>query len=241
LDHSGHRFRDRLGAELRAIGLGHAWLGEIPAERGVAGVFVDHKDVVWLAGSGAKDAQLLKFTREGNFLAQFGKPGMSGGSGDTKNMGMPANLTVDPATNEVYVADGYGNRRVIVIDGDTFAFKRMVFRKDGTYVKKAFIAKRTILKGAASGFALSADPHRRRQPARQGQARPHGSGPGECLGTRRPRRRESAKGCAPHRSNQPLVGYSYGHALRRAGSLDSAIRAIRRAGSSDPAIIEGTQ
>jgi hypothetical protein len=40
-------------------------------------------------------------------------------------MGMPANLTVDPATNEVYVADGYGNRRVIVIDGDTFAFKRM--------------------------------------------------------------------------------------------------------------------
>ena len=51
------------------------------------GVFVDHKDVVWLAGSGAKDAQLLKFTREGKFLQQFGKPGMSGGSADTKNMG----------------------------------------------------------------------------------------------------------------------------------------------------------
>jgi DNA-binding beta-propeller fold protein YncE len=50
---------------------------------------------------------------------------MSGGSADTKNMGMPANLTVDPVTNEVYVADGYGNRRVIVLDGDTFAFKRM--------------------------------------------------------------------------------------------------------------------
>ena len=39
------------------------------------GVFVDHKDIVWLAGSGAKDAQLLKFTREGKFLQQFGKPG----------------------------------------------------------------------------------------------------------------------------------------------------------------------
>ena len=50
---------------------------------------------------------------------------MSGGSADTENMGMPANLTVDPATNEVYVADGYGNRRVIVLDADTFAFKRM--------------------------------------------------------------------------------------------------------------------
>jgi DNA-binding beta-propeller fold protein YncE len=40
-------------------------------------------------------------------------------------MGSPANLAGDPLTNEVYVADGYGNRRVIVLDGDTFAFKRM--------------------------------------------------------------------------------------------------------------------
>ena len=176
------------------------------------GVFVDHKDIVWLAGSGAKDAQLLKFTREGKFLAQFGKPGMNGGSADTKSMGSPANLTVDPMTNEVYVADGYTNHRVIVLDGDTFAFKRMwgaygnkpddtdlgpynpdapapqqfrlphniaishdgfvyvadrpnnriqVFKKDGTYVKEAFIQKRTFLNGAASGFALSADPQQR--------------------------------------------------------------------------------
>ena len=176
------------------------------------GVFVDHKDVVWLAGSGAKDSQLLRFTREGKFLAQFGKPGMSAGSADTKNMGSPANLTVDPMSNEVYVADGYRNRRVIVLDGDTFAFKRMwgaygnkpddanlgpynpdappatqfrlphniaisrdgfvyvadrpnnriqVFRKDGTYVKEAFVSKRTLLAGAASGFALSADPPQR--------------------------------------------------------------------------------
>ena len=50
---------------------------------------------------------------------------MSGGSADTKNMGSPANLVVDPATNEVYVADGYSNHRVIVIDAETFAFKRM--------------------------------------------------------------------------------------------------------------------
>jgi len=176
------------------------------------GVFVDHKDIVWLAGSGAKDAQLLKFTREGKFIAQFGKPGSNSGSGDTKNMGSPANLTVDPVTNEVYVADGYTNHRVIVLDGDTFAFKRMwgaygkkpddtdlgpynpdepppqqfrlphnisisrdgfvyvadrpnnriqVFKKDGTYVKEAFIQKRTFLNGAASGFALSPDPQQR--------------------------------------------------------------------------------
>ena len=89
------------------------------------GVFVDQKDTVWLAGSGENDAQLLKFTREGKFLQQFGKPGTRGGSSDTSNLGQPANLTVDPVSNEVYVADGYRNRRVIVLDADTFAFKRL--------------------------------------------------------------------------------------------------------------------
>jgi len=176
------------------------------------GLFVDHKDNVWIAGNGESDAHLLKFTREGRFLRQFGKPGARGGSADTANLGQPANLAVDPASNEVYVADGYRNRRVIVLDADTFAFKRMwgaygnkpddtplgpynpdappaqqfrlphniaisrdgfvyvadrtnnriqVFRKDGTYVKEVFVAKRTLLLGAASGFALSTDPQQR--------------------------------------------------------------------------------
>lgn len=89
------------------------------------GIFVDAKDTVWLAGSGQKDAQILTFTREGKFLRQFGKPGMNKGSADTNNLGQPANLTVDPVSNEVYVAGGYGNRRVIVLDAATFAFKRM--------------------------------------------------------------------------------------------------------------------
>jgi hypothetical protein len=66
-----------------------------------------------------------KFTREGKFLQQFGKPGTNGGSADTRNLGQPANLTIDPVSNEIYVADGYRNRRVIVLDADTFAFKRM--------------------------------------------------------------------------------------------------------------------
>jgi DNA-binding beta-propeller fold protein YncE len=103
----------------------HSWGGPGPGydwPQTEHGVFVDHKDIVWLAGSGAKDAQLLKFTREGKFLQQFGRPGGSGGSADTKNMGSPANLVVDPATNEVYVADGYSNHRVIVLDGVSFAF-----------------------------------------------------------------------------------------------------------------------
>ena len=61
----------------------------------------------------------------GLFLRQFGKPGMSKGSDDTSNMRGPANLVVDPMSNELFVADGYGNRRVIVLDAGTFAFKRM--------------------------------------------------------------------------------------------------------------------
>jgi len=89
------------------------------------GIFVDQKDIVWLAGSGNRDAQLLKFSRQGKFLQQFGRQGKSGGNADTQNTGSAANLAVDPASNEVYVADGYRNRRVIVLDADTFAFKRM--------------------------------------------------------------------------------------------------------------------
>jgi DNA-binding beta-propeller fold protein YncE len=89
------------------------------------GIFVDAKDNVWLAGSGEKDDQVLKFTTQGKFLAQFGREGKSGGSSDTQNLGGPANLTVDSANNELYVADGYRNRRVIVIDTETLTFKRM--------------------------------------------------------------------------------------------------------------------
>ena len=69
----------------------------------------------WRA-SGEKDDQVLKFTTQGKFLAQFGHQGKSGGSADTQNLGGPANLTVDSENNELYVADGYRNRRVAVID-----------------------------------------------------------------------------------------------------------------------------
>src|SRR5436309_2789413 len=89
------------------------------------GIFVDAKDNVWLAGNGDKDAQVLKFTTQGKFLAQFGYQGKSGGSSDTQNLGGPANLTVDSANNELYVADGYKNHRVIVIDTERLTFKRM--------------------------------------------------------------------------------------------------------------------
>jgi hypothetical protein len=70
------------------------------------------------------DSMVLKFTQEGKFLMMIGHPGQSKGSNDTENLGLPAKLSVDPKTNELYVADGYGNKRVIVFDADTGKFKR---------------------------------------------------------------------------------------------------------------------
>ncbi len=92
---------------------------------------VDHKRNVWITSAGGprlrdrKENQILKFTSDGRFLLQIGRRGQSQGSLDTANVNNAADLQVDPATNELYVADGYVNRRVIVYDADTGAFKRM--------------------------------------------------------------------------------------------------------------------
>jgi hypothetical protein len=88
------------------------------------GIYVDDSDFVWTAGSGAKDSQILKFTLDGRFVLQIGRSGQSKGSNDTQNLGSPADLMVDTPAREVYVADGYRNRRVIVFDSETGAYKR---------------------------------------------------------------------------------------------------------------------
>ena len=67
---------------------------------------------------------ILKFTQAGKFLMQIGKPGQSKGSNDTENLRLPAKTFIDKVANEVYVADGYGNHRVIVYDADTGKYKR---------------------------------------------------------------------------------------------------------------------
>jgi DNA-binding beta-propeller fold protein YncE len=89
------------------------------------GVYVDPKGFVWIGGNGEKDHQILKFTRDGTFVMQIGRAGQSRGNGDTQNLNQPADTFVHAATNELFVADGYGNRRVIVFDADSGRFKRM--------------------------------------------------------------------------------------------------------------------
>ncbi|HEY7501397.1 MAG TPA: hypothetical protein VH740_22945 [Vicinamibacterales bacterium] len=88
------------------------------------GITIDHKENVWIGGNVGTDAHVLKFTRSGKFLAQYGRKGKNAGSNDMENFGRPAKIFVDAKTNEAYIADGYGNRRVVVIDADTGKFKR---------------------------------------------------------------------------------------------------------------------
>ena len=92
------------------------------------GISVDYKNNVWIGGRSPDpptDDMLLKFTAAGELLLQIGRRGGSGGNADTMNLRQPADQFVHEGTNELLVADGYGNRRVIVFDADSGEYKRM--------------------------------------------------------------------------------------------------------------------
>ncbi len=190
------------------------------------GIFIDHTGSVWIGGNGPGDSHILKFTKDGKFLLQMGKPNARkgpdnaqgrptfvGGSNDPENFGRVAKIFVDPKANEAYVADGYLNKRVAVLDASTGKTKRFwgaygnkpddadagrydpdapplkqfrnpvhcadlsndgfvyvcdrlndriqVFRPDGTFVKEAFYAKRTLSSGSVWDVAFSKDPQQR--------------------------------------------------------------------------------
>jgi DNA-binding beta-propeller fold protein YncE len=112
---------DRAGNLLRSWGgpgTGYDW----PVQE--HGLFVDNDGNVWLAGNDTADHQILKFTPDGKFLQQLGRPGKSEGSNSPTQLGRPAHMLIDAAANELYVADGYGNRRIAVFDAKTLAYKR---------------------------------------------------------------------------------------------------------------------
>lgn len=100
------------------------------------GIYVDHADNVWVGFGGGlpydpskrtttDNALVLKFTPEGEFLVQIGEFGMgTEGNSSTKYLGQPTDIYVDPDANEVYITDGYTNRRVIVFDAATGDYKR---------------------------------------------------------------------------------------------------------------------
>jgi DNA-binding beta-propeller fold protein YncE len=189
-----------------AGGSGYEW----PQSPG--GMTVDGKGHVWIAAAGPADplpgaargrgnaaatppptdAHVLKFSGDGKFLLQIGKAGQTGDDTSTTALHRPLAVEVDSAANEVYVADGAGNHRIVVFDAETGKYKRhwtangttpfnapscvklsrdgqvyvcdrrnnrlQVFRKDGTFVKEAIVAKETRGEGAVWSVAFSSDP-----------------------------------------------------------------------------------
>lgn len=201
---------------------GHDW----PASN--HGISVDHKDNIWIGGNGAcpndstasascpkgtVDSFVLKFTHDGKFLMEIGMPHQAVNSGSLTSFGRVAKIAFDPQANEAYLADGYGNKRVAVIDMDQGNVKRFwgaygnkpddarmppydpdaplaqqfrnpvhcaqpsndglvyvcdrpndriqVFRKDGSFVKEARIAPRTLGDGSVWDIAFSRDPEQK--------------------------------------------------------------------------------
>jgi hypothetical protein len=114
-------------------GAGYEW----PIPNNEHGIFIDHKDNVWIAGRGAtgtSENQILKFDSRGKFLLQIGRRGHGTGSNDTANLGQPADMAVYPPTNEVFVAI------------------------DGKFVKEAFVRRASPeAAGTVSSLAFSAD------------------------------------------------------------------------------------
>lgn len=89
------------------------------------GIAIDHKGNVWIGGNGPTDSHILKFTHDGKFLMSIGLPGRTGGASlDTTRFGRVAKISFDPEANEAYIADGYLNKRVAVLDMDSGRIKR---------------------------------------------------------------------------------------------------------------------
>ncbi len=113
-----------------------AWGGDGPGydwPNAEHNVLVDSKDNVYITGSSPSgqsktkdsDDMLLKFTVDGKFIKQFGGRTVTKGSTDPASVNKPGDIFIWPKTNELFIADGYGNRRVLVLDAETLAYKRM--------------------------------------------------------------------------------------------------------------------
>jgi len=108
-----------------------SWVDDSPGQvwpSNEHGIKVDSEGNVWLAGNGEGD-QILKFSNDGSELLMIiGDLDRSEpyrvDSNNTRKLARPAEIDLDEEAREVYVADGYGNRRVIVFDMDTGAYKR---------------------------------------------------------------------------------------------------------------------
>jgi len=85
---------------------------------------VDRDNNIWISANG--DGMVQKYTYDGKLLVQIGKKGQFDSEDGTKRgkglnaardcLHKPAGIACDPENGDVYFADGYGNRRVVVFD-----------------------------------------------------------------------------------------------------------------------------
>jgi len=68
---------------------------------------------------------IVKYTMAGKFVMQIGNSGQGKGNADKENVRQATDVFVETSAKEVYVADGYGNKRVVVFDSENGKFKRM--------------------------------------------------------------------------------------------------------------------
>lgn len=130
------------------------------------GIFVDDKGFVYVGGNGTNDHQVVKFKRDGTFMMQIGKSGSRGAShpvsfapNGTPLLGRPAEMDLDRSTNELYIADGYQNRRIVVVDATTGKYKRHwgAYGNVPNDVKEFFTDRNTLGNGSAYNAGLSPD------------------------------------------------------------------------------------
>jgi hypothetical protein len=95
-------------------------------------VEVDEAGEVWVTGWREDDHAILRFTADGRFLRRYGQRGIAGDNDDTRHFRSPPSVYHDVASHELFVADGYGNTRVIAVDSETGECTRMW----GAYGKK---------------------------------------------------------------------------------------------------------
>ena len=88
------------------------------------GITVDPEGHIWLGGNGASDSHILKFTRDGRFLRQYGKPGMPVDSTSVTHFAGVAEINFGATAGLAFIADGYRNRRVVVLDVDSGRVER---------------------------------------------------------------------------------------------------------------------
>jgi len=130
-------------------GPGYTWPG---SNHGIA---IDHMDNIWIGGNGGQDSHILKFTRDGQFLAQYGEPQPGVDSSSPDRFAGVAKITIDEATNEAYISDGYRNRRVAVLDVNTGE----MLRYWGAYGNEPIDAYEfTDTRQVGTGWSADADP-----------------------------------------------------------------------------------